>query len=80
MLVEVYDSTSKKFVVIKPPIDKCFATANEAIPVGNKIVVFFHNTSSVLCYAVDKDEWNQDSSVKALDYVNLYAKVPKLKV
>ena len=78
-LVEVYDSTCKKFVIIRPTIlGNCIPGA-QAISLANKVVIFFCNRSSVLCYDVDTDEWNVYPCGKGRNINdNIYIKVPKL--
>ena len=89
-LVEVYDSTCEKFVVMKQPtIDISSINILEAISMGNKVVMFIKDfndfKSYVLCYDVDEDEWNKEPCVEATQYGDYqvpkqYIKVPKLTV
>ena len=55
---EVFDDKIKIFVSIKSPpaLNDDF---NPAISMGNKIVVFSHNTPTICCYDVDRNEWSE---------------------
>ena len=53
---EVFDNVLRKFVSLKQTI--CFSW-NKCVSVGSKIVVFVENSSSIICYDVDKDEWSK---------------------
>ena len=55
---EVFDSVCKKFVYLKHP--PCI-NYNKSVAIGNKIVVFQENRSTILCYDVGKDEWSIES-------------------
>ena len=55
---EVFDNVCKKFVALK---SSYILNWNKAMSIGNKIVIFQHNGSSVVCYDVDKDEWSEES-------------------
>ena len=56
---EVFENTCKKFVALKSPFIRTYSFV-EAIPVGNKIVVFQHYEPLLLCYDVDKDKWSEE--------------------
>ena len=55
---EVFDNICKKFVAVKSSYT---LTSNKAMSIGNKIVIFQHNRSSVVIYDVDKNEWYEES-------------------
>ena len=73
---EVYDSHSKIFVYIKPP----FWFSKQAVALGNKIVIFFRESSNVLCYDIIKEEWSNDPCYKTTDGDNYFEKIPKLSL
>ena len=52
---EVLSGACEKFVVFKSP---SYFDSNKAVSMGNKIFIFQKNTSYVVCYDVDKDEWS----------------------
>ena len=81
-LVEVFDSTCKKFVAIKPTVqtDNEFMCTTQAISMENKVVIFFLESSTVLCYNVDQDVWTEECCFPATDGLNFYTKIPKLNV
>ena len=61
---EVFDSSCKKFVMLKLfpstlTFDLSFA-ANTTFSIGNKIVIISYNSSTALCYDVEKDEWSKE--------------------
>ena len=57
-MCEVFDNVCMKFVAL----DSCpFLDLNKAISIGNKIVIFQDNSTLVICYDVDKDEWCEES-------------------
>ena len=74
---EVFDEVCKKFVALKSPNREMFRF-NKAVSIGNKIVLFQHESSTVLCYDVDKDEWSEDSCY-ITENINCYScvRVPK---
>ena len=55
---EVFESVSKKFVSLKSTND---FKLNEAISIGNKIVIFQNDSISIFCYDVDTNEWLEKS-------------------
>ena len=55
---EVFDNVSKNFVSLKHPPSMSY---NKSVAIGNRIVVFQENQSTILCYDVDKDEWSEES-------------------
>ena len=55
---EAFDNVSNKFVSLKHPLS---INNNKSVSIGNKILVFKENSSSMLCYNVDKDEWSEES-------------------
>ena len=55
---EVFDNVCNKFVSLKNPPS---ITLNKCMAIDNKIFVFQHNRSTVICYDVDKDEWSKES-------------------
>ena len=55
---EVFDNVCKKFVALKSTYT---LSLNKAISIGDKIVIFQHSSTSVICYDVDKDEWFEES-------------------
>ena len=55
---EVFDNVSKNFVSFKHPPSMSY---NKSVAIGNRIVVFQENQSTILCYDVDKDEWSEES-------------------
>ena len=53
---EVFDNVCEKFVVFKSSTTFRF---RDAVSIGNKIVILQNETSSIICYDVNKDEWSQ---------------------
>ena len=74
---EVFDNVCKKFVSLKKP----YTLSNKAMSIGNKIMTFQENKSSVVCYDVDKDEWSEEScdATKDLNDFSL-TKIPRINV
>ena len=64
---EVFDNVCKKFVSLKQP--PCI-NFNKSVAIGNKIVVFQENRTTILCYDVDKDEWSEESCEVTKDLSN----------
>ena len=56
---EVFDNICKKFISLKSPYG--YFNLNKAMSIGNRIVVFLHERSSIVCYDVEKDEWSAES-------------------
>ena len=79
--MEVYDSTCNKFVNVKQrTVGHGFIHTTQAISMGNKVLIFFSESTEVSCYDADRDEWTQEPCVEATNNDNFYIKVPKLKV
>ena len=55
---EVFDKSSNKFIALKFPKWIGF---NNALSVGNKIVIIQNESDVVDCYDVDKNEWSEES-------------------
>ena len=55
---EVFDNTCKKFVSLKPPPS---ITYNRCLQINNKIVILQYESSSILFFDVDKNEWSEES-------------------
>ena len=55
---EVFDNVCNKFIALKhqPSI-----TFSKSVSIGNKILIFQENRSSITYYDVDKDEWSEES-------------------
>ena len=75
-IVEVYDSTSNKFVAINNR--HLFGNHAGSIPLGNKIVMFFNERTTVWCYDVDTEKWSEESICGTTDDINHFTKFPKL--
>ena len=73
--LEVYDSTCKKFV----SMETNFCNFEQAISLGNKIAMFFHNCSAVLCYDTDKKKCSVDPCCATTD-ASYFIKIPKLNL
>ena len=63
---EVYDSTSNKFVLLKPPPVSFMTMGSlrdlvQVILIGSKLVVFINKTTSVFFYDVETDEWSHET-------------------
>ena len=61
---EVFDSSCKKFVMIKPfPGTLTFDLRNvsKAFSIGNKLVIIGNNSSTVKYYDINKDEWSEET-------------------
>ena len=61
---EVYDSTCKKFVLLKPP-DDCLLNYNVTRPdavisIGNKLAIFRSKKSLCLIYDIENDTWSEE--------------------
>ena len=56
---EVFDSVNKRFVVLKSPYSPF--DLNKAMSIGKKIIIFKNNSSLVIFYDVDEDEWSKES-------------------
>ena len=57
---EVYDSTCKMFVALKPPPDSCktpFHLPTSVATLGNKLVVFMSGSFFNVTYDVETEEW-----------------------
>ena len=71
---EVFDNVFKKFVALKPKLN---ITYSKCMPIGNKILIFQENRSSIICYNVDKDEWSEESCKVTKNLLNFTcAKLP----
>ena len=55
---EVFDNVCKKFVALKSTYT---LSLNKAMSIGNKIVIFQNDESSVVLFDVDKYEWSGES-------------------
>ena len=79
---EVFDSTSNKFVLLKPPrgfYKKSLDNPATAIIIGSKLVVFGNRSDRISYYDVDTNEWSEESfeiSKKLVGYCCV--KVPEL--
>ena len=58
-IYEVFDNICKKFISLKSPYG--YINLNKAMSIGNRIVVFLHERSSIVFYDVEKDEWSAES-------------------
>ena len=74
--IEVYDSTSNKFVAVNNKHLKRYHAG--AIPLGNKIVMFFEQSTTVWCWDVDTQEWSEESFCGTTDDLNYFIKFLKL--
>ena len=59
---EVFDSRSKKFVLVSspPPAYFNFETIAGAVSKGNKVIIFRHFSKKVACYDLDKEQWSKE--------------------
>ena len=73
---EVYDSTCKNFV----SIESSYWYFEQAISLGNKIVIFFRESSAVFCYDIDEEKWSKGSCCATSDKTNYFTKIPKLSL
>ena len=55
---EVFDNVCKKFISLK---NQPFIDYSKSVAIENRIVVFQDESSIVICYDVDKDEWSEES-------------------
>ena len=55
---ESFDNACKKFVVLK---HQHYIDYNKSVSIGNRILIFQRERSSMICYDVDKDEWSEES-------------------
>ena len=71
---EFFDNVCKKFVAIKSSYT---LNSNKAMSIGNKIVIFQNDKSSVIFYDVDKDEWSEETC-EVLEDLKLFScvKIP----
>ena len=67
---EVFDCASKKFFVLKPHPDIIAHVVMNCVAIGNKILMFLNQSSKVICYDVDKDEWSEESCGITKDLFN----------
>ena len=61
---EVYDSSSKKFSLLKSPAEVLkfdFKNAAGAISMGDRIIVFEDERKLVACYDLNKEQWSAES-------------------
>ena len=58
---EVFDCASKKFFALKPHPDIMAHVVMNCVAMGNKILMFLNQSSKVICYDVDKNEWSEES-------------------
>ena len=57
-MCEVFDNVCMKFVAL----DSCpILNLNKAMSIGNKIELFQDNSTLMICYDFDKDEWYEES-------------------
>ena len=54
---EVYDKVTNRFTFIKPSTITVFDKAVQTTSIGNKIIVFTGNESTVMIYDTDKNKW-----------------------
>ena len=54
---EVFDNASKRFVVLRQPHSFLI---NEAVLIGDKIMISENYASYLVYYNVEKDEWSED--------------------
>ena len=40
------------------------------MPIGNKILVFQHNSSSIICYDIEKYEWSEETCLVTEDLLD----------
>ena len=62
---EVYESTSKKFTVLKPSFNLYDITTNEpfaVFSVGHKVFTYFEGSSNIFCFDTKKGEWFEKPS------------------
>ena len=84
--LEMYDSTSNAFVVIKhypsytSGMYSPYDWLTHAIGMGRKVLIFEFEASKVLCYDADKNEWSNESCCTATDGSNFFLKIPKLEI
>ena len=72
---EVFDNVSRKFIALKPHPS---ITYSKCVQIGNKIIVFQRNRSSIVCYDVDKDEWSEELCELTKDLFDFsFTKFPK---
>ena len=83
---EVYDSTCDKFVALKkkPSTFKFNKTIYlQTFSIGSKFVTFGYNSSTALCYDVEKNEWSEEPFEATYDYdIGRYSctLVPKMEL
>ena len=79
---EVYDSTCKKFVLLKSPEGRflhCSVTFPDAvILIGSKFYVFHRRKSTCLIYDIENDTWSEEPCKVSRNLSNFScAKLPK---
>ena len=56
---EVFENTRKKFAALKSDISVIWFHNDRAVKIGNRIYVFVDNTSRVMCYNVETNQWSK---------------------
>ena len=80
---EVYDSTCKKFAVLKKPVmryhEKLLVDPVAAFSIGPEIYIFGKRSLKVLIFNIETNEW-YEKPCQALKYISKFAsvKVPYL--
>ena len=79
-ICEVYDSISKKFVVLSSFLTFFSGFNDTSITIGRKIMVIRNHARKVAIYDVDKNEWSEESFEDTRYYRNFNCiKIPSLK-
>ena len=72
---EVFDNVCRKFIALKPHPR---ITYSKCVQIGNKIIVFQQNRSSIVCYDVERDEWSEELCELTKDLFDFsFTKFPK---
>ena len=79
---EVFDSYSNKFSLVKPSSSlQGMGSWNirGAISIGSKILIFRDNSTNVVCYDLDKEEWSEET-FEVSKYLKFFLclKMPKI--
>ena len=76
---EVYDSTCKKFVVFKSPLEFFDGSHQTSVSIGRRIMVFRAYSTKVATYDVDKNEWSEEPFENTENIRDFYClKLPSL--
>ena len=81
---EVYDSTSKIFIALKPfkPLRRLltfYTNLSTAIIIANEVYIFGSYSKQVLCYNLENDEWTEKLCPLLRKLENFYCvKIPQI--